>query len=232
MRSLKKSIVAWSLFGSLTAFAALFYTLPYERFLDLALALAFGVTFAATFRYGRDAISAFRSGKSGAEFLIVAVFAIVTVLLGQRIWGITLRILDRPDWLVDSPITILVPWMLSWAISLALVAPDIDFEPTDVRSGLWKSVALFIGGALAGFVVAASFGVKGGVETSALPIWPQYVNRPPCPADEPVWVSSKGVYHTASSPYRSGVIARWCFATVEEAEKAGFRPPRGSNPAG
>lgn len=224
MRRLKKSLIAWSLGGSLSAFAALHFLLPYDRFLDLALAVAFGVCFAATVRYGRDAIRSFKEGRSGAEFLIVSIFAIVSVLLGQRVWGITLRVLDRPDWLVNSSITILIPWLLSWAVSLALIAPDVDLEPEQAKEGIWKSAALFIGGALAGFVVASSFGVKTSEGAPERVMWPMIDNRPSCPA-ESVWVSSKGVYHDASSRYKGMVTPKWCFKTVEEAKKAGFRAP-------
>ena len=223
MARIRRSLVAWSLAAALISFAALFYTLPYERFLDLALAVAFGVSFAGTVKYGRDAILSIRTGRAGAEFLIVSIFAMMATILGQRIWGIVLRVYDRPDWLVNSPLAILIPWLLSWAMSLALVAPDIDLERDDAKSGIWRSAALFIGGALAGFVVASSFGMKEAVNLSDVTIWPQFSNRPPCPADKPVWVSSKGVYHMPDSIYRSSIIPRWCFATAEEAEKRGFR---------
>lgn len=224
MRRMKNSLVAWSLGGALVSFAALFYILPYERFLDLALAVAFGVSFAGVIKYGRDAFMAGRSGRSGAEFLIVALFAMFCIIFSQRVWGIVLRVLNRPDWLVDSPLTIIIPWLLAWAMSLALIAPDIDLEPEEARTNLWKSASLFIGGALAGYVIASSFGAKDAVEVSRLSAWPHLVNRPACPP-ESVWVSSRGVYHTASSPYRGSIYPKHCFGSVEEAEGAGFRPP-------
>ncbi|RYX78541.1 hypothetical protein EON76_05275 [bacterium] len=229
MKRLKSSLVAWSLGGSLVSFTALFYSLPYERFLDLALAVAFGVSFAGTVKYGRDAFRALRSGRSGAEFLIVAVFAMFSIILSQRVWVIVLRILDRPDWLVDSPIVVLIPWLLAWAMSLALIAPDIDLEPEDAKTNIWKSISLFIGGALAGFVIASSFSTKDAVEVSRLSAWPHLAHRPTCPR-ESVWVSSTGVYHTASSPYRTSIYPRHCFNTVEEAEAKGYRPPKGLKP--
>lgn len=229
MKRLKSSLVAWSLGGSLVSFTALFYSLPYERFLDLALAVAFGVSFAGTVKYGRDAFRALRSGRSGAEFLIVAVFAMFSIILSQRVWVIVLRILDRPDWLVDSPIVVLIPWLLAWAMSLALIAPDIDLEPEDAKTNIWKSISLFIGGALAGFVIASSFSTKDAVEVSRLSAWPHLAHRPTCPK-ESVWVSSTGVYHTASSPYRTSIYPRHCFSTVDEAEANGYRPPKGLKP--
>lgn len=225
MKRIKTRVIGLSLLGAVLSFILLFYALPYDRFLDLALAIAFGVTFSGVIKYGRDAVRSLRGGSSGAEFLIVAVFAIFAILLGQRTWGILLRVLDRPDWLVNSPITILVPWALAWALSLALVAPDIDLEPDDARSGIWRSVALFIGGALAGFVIAASFGVKGGVELSRFSAWPHLANRATCPS-ESVWVSSRGIYHKPDSPYRGSVVPRYCFSSAEKAAEAGFKRPR------
>lgn len=227
MKRIKSSIVAWSLGGSLLLFAGLYYTMPYERFLDFALALAFGVTFATVIRYMPDAFRAARSGKAGAEFLIVAVFSIAVVLLGQRVWGLALRIMDRPDWLVNSPISVLIPWMLSWSVSLALVAPDIDQKPDEAGSSLWRSIALFIGGALAGFAVAASFGARGSLELTQSIEWPQLLNRAQCPSNKPVWGSSSKIYHVENSPYRSMVIPSHCFSTTVEAEQNGFRAPKG-----
>lgn len=212
MKRIKKSFVAWSFLGALVSFSLLYLVLPYEGFMNLSLAVAFGACFAATIRYGRDALIAFRSGKSGAEFLIVAVFAIVSVLLGQRIWGITLRVFDRPDWLVNSPVAIFVPWMVSWAISLALLAPDIDAESS--RSGIWKSVALFVGGALAGFVVASSFATaetKSAMVIGSVPTCGNYI----------VGTRSKK-YHTADSRYIKLVVPHRCFASEDEAKAAGY----------
>lgn len=227
MKRLKSSIVAWSGAAALGSFAALYYSLPYERLLDIALSLAFGVSLAAVIRYSVDAWKAFRNGRGGAEFLIVAVFMMAFMLLVQRTWGIILRVYDRPDWLVMSPISILLPWMLSWAISLALVAPDIEIDDTGTRHTLWRSVALFIGGATVGFILATSFKMTDSFDISSISAWPQLANRAYCSTDFPVWVSSNGVYHTASSPYRGMVTAKWCFSTVAEAEAKGFRPPHG-----
>lgn len=218
MKKIKKSFVAWSLLAALTSFPLFYFMLPYDRFLDLALAIAFGTCLSATYRYGRDAIMALRSGRTGAEFLIVAVFASVAVLLGQRIWGILLRVMDRPDWLVNSPVTILVPWMLSWAISLALIAPDVDLDHYDTRSGLWKSVALLVGGALVGFIIASSYGSRseqGEIQSVRM------ANIPGCGNGQIIGTGNK-TYHTAESRYRYLVVPRKCFDSEDEAKKAGY----------
>lgn len=218
MKRIKKSFVAWSLAATLSSFAILYFSLPYERFLDLALAVAFGVCLSATFRYGKDAFYSFKEGRSGGEFLIVAVFAIVSVLLGQRVWGIVLRILDRPEWLVNSPVTIFVPWMLAWAISLALVAPDIDIEHPEARSSMWKSVTLFIAGALVGYIIASSFSSRGDqVAIQSV----RMASIPMCGAGQIIGTGKK-TYHMPDSRYRYIVVPRKCFGSEDEAKKAGY----------
>jgi len=199
MKRIKKSFVAWSLLVTLTSFPVFYYLLPYDRFLDLALAIAFGTCLAATCRYMLEAITAARSGRTGAEFLIVAVFATVSVLLGQRVWVILLSSLNRPDWLSDSPVTILVPWMISWAIFLALIAPDIGSTTEDGNnSRLWKSIAILVGSALFSFLIVSSFGMKKD-QVSAQSV--RIASIPGCAPGQIIGTGHK-TYHTADSRYR------------------------------
>ena len=219
MKRIKTSIVAWSGAFALAAFGILYQVLPYGQMLDLALSLALGAALATVIRYVIDAVRSVREGQTGTHFLIAAIFSIALVVLMQRVWGIVLRIYDRPLWLTDSAMTIFIPWMLAWSVSLAFIAPDVDDYNAGSRGGIWKSVALFIGGAIAGFVLAASFRVDGIVDAS--------ISMPSCHSSLPVMVSSKGVYHDAASPYRALVVPRRCYKTVEEAQKAGYRAPGG-----
>jgi hypothetical protein len=232
LKRLKTSIVAWSGAAALASFAILYQIIPYERLLDTALSLAFGVSLATVIRYSIDAFKAIRSGRVGAEFLIVAVFSMVLLILIQRTWGIILRVYNRPDWLVNSPMTIFIPWMLAWAVSLALVAPDIAGTGSgSSKPGLWRSIALFVAGALAGFVLSTSFRAETSNEISTISAWPHLANRAVCPSDQPVWGSERGVYHVEDSPYRGMVIPDWCFSSSSEAERKGFRAPIGLKPA-
>lgn len=223
MKRIKKSFVAWSLLVTLTSFPVFYYTLPYDRFLDLALAIAFGTCLAATCRYMLEAIAAARSGRTGAEFLIVAVFATVSVLLGQRVWAILLSGLDRPDWLVNSPVTILVPWMISWAIFLALIAPDIGSTTEEGNnSRLWKSIAILIAAALFSFLIVSSFGMKKD-QASAQAV--RIASVPACYPGQIIGTGHK-TYHMPDSRYRMIVVPRKCFNSEDEAKEAGYRGVR------
>ncbi len=219
MKKIKKSFVAWSLIAALVSFPAFYLVMPYDTFLDLALSIALGVCLSATVRYGREAAVALKYGKTGADFLIVALFASFSILLGQRVFSLTLRVLDRPEWLVNSPITILVPWMIAWALSLALVAPDIDMENEESRQQIWKSAALLIAGALVGFVVAASFGPK--TEQTSIGPSVRMSSIPSCKVGQIVGTGRK-TYHTPQSRYRYIVVPRRCFDTETEAKAAGY----------
>ena len=227
MRRFKKSLVAWSGAGALASFAVLYKLMPYDRLLDLALSLAFGISLAVVARYFMDAMRAIRSGRGGADFLIFCIFSIAFMILLQRAWVILLTVYNRPDWLSHSPMTIFIPWMLSWAVSLALFAPDVDNVATEGVGVLAKSIALFVSGALAGFVHATSFKIQDVELSSAERVWPHLMNRASCPDDQPVWGSGNKVYHIHDSPYRGMVIPDWCFSSASEAEDNGFRAPKG-----
>lgn len=221
MRKIKSSIVAWSGIGALISFSVLYQVLPYGRMLDLSLSLAFGAALATVIRYFIDFVRSIREGRAGAQFLISAVFLIALVFLIQRSWVIILSVYNRPDWLVNSSMSIFIPWMMAWAVSLAFIAPDVDDYNSGERGGVWRSLALFAAGAIAGFVLATSFKV-----TEVSSVWPHLTNRAACAKSEEVWVSSNGIYHTKSSPYRGMVVPEWCFEDENQAKEKGFRPPK------
>lgn len=225
MKRLKTSIVAWSGAGAMASFGILYQVMPYQSMLDLALSLATGAALATVVRYFVDFLKSVREGRTGANFLISAVFSMALVILIQRVWVQVLSAYGRPDWLTDSSMSIFIPWMLAWAVSMAFIAPDVDDYNVGERRGVWKSVALFLGGAIAGFVLASSFR-SGDVGPRVGGLVQKVQGRPACAASEHVWVSSHGIYHTATSPYRAMVVPEWCFATEAEAEAKGFRPPK------
>lgn len=224
MRKMRSSIVAKSFVAALALFLLFWAVVPYVLFFYASLSAAFGVCLAATIRYGRDAFISFRNGRAGADFLVVAIFAIVSIILCLISYWFAIRAFpDRFGWLSRSAVSVGVPWFLAWAMSLALIAPDVGADATEAKTGIWRSIALFIGGALAGFIVAISFGADGVMDVSRVASPTHLVNRSNCSASTPVWVSSKGIYHLPDSPYRGSIIPRWCFATAEAAEKAGFK---------
>lgn len=218
MKRFKTSIAAWSCIAALGSFALLYSILPYSFMSDLSTALAFGVVFAATCRYAVDAFRAMRGGRSGGEFVVIALFSICFFLLVQRGWvwfvqANTLADGQRPEWLLNTVMTVFIPWMLAWAVSMAIIAPEVGGSQMVTRPSIWRSAILFISGAAAGFVLASSFRVPDVVEAS-------------CFDGGTVLGSAAGIYHTETSPYRGLIRSGWCFKSIQEAQAAGFRAPR------
>jgi len=82
--------------------------------------------------------------------------------------------------------------------------------------------ALFIGGALAGFVIASSFGARS--EQSALRSV-RMASLPSCAVGQITGTGNK-TYHTAESRYRYLVVPRKCFNSEDEAKAQGYRGVR------
>lgn len=225
MNRLRAVHVAWWLALAIGSFAVLYQFLPYETFLGLALNTAFAASLAAVIRYSVDGLRALREGKGGANFMLTSMLSIFTTIFIQRTWTMGLDALDRPQWMVMSFMTIFIPWIMAAALSLAIVAPDIDGDRKDSGWRLAGSVIIFILGMVVGigFYAVLPDTVKS---YSVFHVWPERVNRPSCKPEQPVWGSSAKIYHTEESRYRGVVIAQWCFGSIEEAEKAGFRPPK------
>ncbi|AGN34407.1 MULTISPECIES: hypothetical protein [Rhizobium/Agrobacterium group] len=150
MRRLKTSVAAWSALIAVTLFwfANMFVSADYMT--EISSSLVLGVAFAVLVRWFRDAAQAMRYGRAGADFLIVAVFSIVGIIFFQRVWVMLLRYHERPDWMVNSPISAFVAWMMAWSCTLALVAPDIDNGHIPPRSRILIGFALFVAGMVSG----------------------------------------------------------------------------------
>lgn len=150
MKRLKTSVAAWSALVAVLMFWVGNEIIPPSYMTEISSSLVLGVAFAVLVRWFRDAAQAMRHGRAGSDFLIVAVFSIVSIIFFQRVWVTLLRYNDRPDWMVNSPISAFVAWMLAWSCTLALVAPDIENGHIPPRSRILIGVALFVAGMVSG----------------------------------------------------------------------------------
>jgi hypothetical protein len=153
MKRLKSSIAAWSALFAIAAFAVADFFLSDEGVRNTAYALVTGITSAGVIRWLPDALRSFRNGRAGAEFLIVGVASLLTILFLHRLWVMTITY--YPD--IDRPIvTYAVVWMLAWACGLILVAPDVEDGVIANRSLILIGVALFVAGLVSGVSLAVS----------------------------------------------------------------------------
>ena len=153
MKRLKTSIAAWSALFSIAAFAVADLFLSDYGVRNTAYALVTGVTAAGIVRWLPDALRAFRSGRAGAEFLMVGVASILTIIFLHRVWVMTITY--YPD--IDQPmVTYAVVWMMAWACGLLLVAPDVEDGVIANRSLILIGMALFVAGLVSGVSLALS----------------------------------------------------------------------------
>ena len=150
MKRLKTSVAAWSALVAVTLFWIANAFIAADYMTEISSSLVLGVAFAVLVRWFREAAQAMRYGRAGADFLIVAVFSIVGIIFFQRVWVMLLRYHERPDWMINSPISAFVAWMMAWSCTLALVAPDIDNGHIPPRSRILIGFALFVAGMVSG----------------------------------------------------------------------------------
>lgn len=155
MKHLKTSVAAWSALGAVVSFLLLNQVLSYDSMVEVSSALVLGVSLAILIRWSRDAARSMRAGREGSDFLIVGVFSMVLVVFFQRVWVIVVRAYDRADFLVYSPVGAFIAWMLAWACTLILVAPDAEDGAIPPRSRLLIGFALFTAGLVSGVSIMA-----------------------------------------------------------------------------
>lgn len=222
MRKLRAIHVGWWLGAALAAFVLLYNVLPYNQFLGIALNTAFAASLAAICRYVIDTIKALKEGAVNVSFMLTAMLSIFFMVFVQRTWAMSLDALDRPPWMVMSFMTIFIPWMMAASLSLAVIAPDINSEREGAGFRLLGSIVIFILGMAVGILFYAVLPERVK-EYAILNVFPHLNHRATCSPEEDVWVSNNGVIHDASSPYRGMVIPDWCFKSVEDAKRQGFR---------
>lgn len=153
MKRLKTSVVAWSALFAVMSFQIFNQIISHDGMLELSSSLVLAFSFAVLVRWGRDAMASLRDGREGTDFLVVGVFALVLIVFFQRVWVIALRAHDRAEWLVNSPISAFIAWMLAWACTMVLIAPDAANGTIPNRSKVLIAVALFMAGLISGISV-------------------------------------------------------------------------------
>jgi len=155
VKRLKTSIAAWSALVAVLAFALASSLLPPDGVRNISYALVTGVTAAGIIRWLPDALRAFRSGRAGADFLMVGVCSLLTALFFHRVWVMSITYV--PGINLDL-VTYFMVWMLAWACSLILVAPDVEDGVIRSRSFVLIGLALFIAGVMSGISIGLSLG--------------------------------------------------------------------------
>jgi hypothetical protein len=156
MKRLKTSIAAWSAVGAAATYWIFDLFLPHEQMIEISSDLVLGATTAGLIRYSREAGLAMREGREGPDFLLVAIWSTMAILFTHRVYAIVLNAYDRPQALLDSPIGSFIVWMMAWACTMFLIAPDAVNGRIPTKSRVLIGVALFIAGLVSGVSIAVS----------------------------------------------------------------------------
>ncbi len=156
MKRFRKSLAAWGVLGAVLSFWGLYAVLPIDQLTRVSYSLALGAVFAVLVRYTKDAFVFLREGREGYQFLIVGVYLTFVILFGQRIWAITLNIYGRPEYLVNSPVSPLISWMLMISAAMVSMAPDVDNGRVANASLIRFGIALFIAGLISGISITTA----------------------------------------------------------------------------
>lgn len=156
MKRFKKSLAAWGVLVSVLAFWGGYALLPQAQLTKVSYSLALGAIFAVLVRYTRDAFFSLREGRQGYNFLIVGLYLTFVILFWQRVWAIILDIYGRPEFLVNSPVSPFISWMLMISAGLVSMAPDIDDGRVANASLVRFGLALFIAGLVSGISITAA----------------------------------------------------------------------------
>lgn len=202
-------------------------------YVSSAASLLLLVTSAGMFmRYAPHAFDVVINGRrdtgEGGQGSHLALYGATLIAFGScyvGLFGFLWVMADQPTSWLGTAYSGFGRAVMSAGFALMAFSPDRSVSGVKLPSVLLIVILLIV-------VAVGSFfaGRKAAPQEQAVywrSIQGALANRPVCPPQEPTWVSSQKVYHSPDSKYRAMVIPQWCFKTPEDAEEAGFRPPKG-----
>jgi hypothetical protein len=145
----------WLSVAAIIAYLAGHYVVGAETVKFFVDALLLGVSVMLCWTWGPAALRALLNGGHGdVAKIVLTIWLAWTALLVQRVYVISMALLGRPQWLLDSPAAGLIATIILIAGCYALLAPSAggDVPKQEVRN-------LIIGVALGGVVVGVAVGL-------------------------------------------------------------------------
>ena len=129
----------------LTLFLGMYYLFGQEIPRQIANIVLLGTAVTISIGWMPAAINAFREGiKTGSHLIVVTIWMSWSGLMIQRVYTIINESLGRPDWLTNSPGSIIVAVLIMVSGLYAVVAPITDPEVLK-REKVWDHIAIVIG---------------------------------------------------------------------------------------
>jgi len=146
-------------FLMILAFVIPSFFLPSDQMVEIASALLIVACGFTVYRWGQTAARVYLNGASQPyEQGILAIVVMALFLMFGRLYQVTFIRLDRPDWLIDKPISAAITYGLFISLFLAVIATRTEGERPS------RGVAIVTGG----FTAVAVF---------ASAIWPVLISK-------------------------------------------------------
>lgn len=204
----------------------------FSTFVAVFLLVFGGITF---LRYSPTAFDIlFRGARSDeSEGSHLAALGVTALALGSvyvGLWSLAWNYFGQPlDW-ISTPSSLFGRGLMGFGFFLLFFSPDISRKGMRLPDGFLIFCVAVIALVVA-FFLGTRFDTNNTVVVTPLAYTAvsrevTFSNDPICPDAKPVWGNTNGgrrIYHLPTSHHREGMSPDKCFATPEEAEKAGFR---------
>lgn len=151
MKRISTNIAFLVALSGIVSFSLVYRILGYTLMVELASSLVLGASFVVAMTWARTAYEAVRHGaRDGAGLLSLGIFVLATAVFINRSYASAFRWLDRPEWLLLSPLNPLGPWSIFWGLAIILLAPGTVKAQVPARNFLYIVGAVFLGSLVAG----------------------------------------------------------------------------------
>lgn len=157
MMTLTKNVAALFTIVAFVAFWIVAIFVPADVLREIFNSLSFGMAVMVCITWAPAAYHSFRSGGTEGKWqLVIAVFLCFSIVTFQRLYVILLEYLGRPPWLLRSHIAAFVPYTITVAGALFLIAPSVHQGRPGNDYWLHLVIGVGIGSLLAGILLGRS----------------------------------------------------------------------------
>lgn len=126
--------------------------------IEIAANIAAAVMFGIMVKWAIPAIIAVKvGGKTGPNFLAMAIFGWGAAGFFHRVWVNVVRWMEWQSWSRESYITAFAIWTLAVSGAMVILAPGTERGVVPRSNQLWLLGCVAFGSAMAGFMLGVSF---------------------------------------------------------------------------
>lgn len=131
----------------------------FDVMMELSSGLVLGIAPVVGYGWSKTIYRSFKEGSGeGYDLLSFSIFVLMAGLIYQRVWSNLLRWLERPEWMLTSPLAPLAPWTIFFGIVFLLLAPGTTENNIPNKNILLLMAAVAVGSAISAGTVGYFIG--------------------------------------------------------------------------